>query len=222
MNNLFDSIKNILIFCSGADKETLEETKLGAEESKYATIGVIIILTTALACCSGGCAAHKFFGGNNHITLVVVMFWGTFIFFLERYFMMSTKKFKGSGNPMDDFLNNLTTFILPVVMRISFSIVLSWFISFPLEAQIFKSSINTQIRLEDKIFADGLRNKDKSENAPQLADFNEKISGLEKEKQAKLSAISISEEEYRKELKTGYGDRAVKREKLVDKLREEL
>jgi cytochrome c biogenesis protein CcdA len=202
-------MKDILIFCSGADREALEETKSEAEKNKYASIGMIILLTTVLACCSGGCAAYKFFGDRSYVSLIIIIFWGTFIFFLERYFMMSTKKFKGSNNPISDFFNNLTSFFLPVAIRIS--------------------SITAQIRLEDKTFADNLRNKDTSENAPQLTDLNEKIGVLEKEKQEKLKAISASEEEYRKELKTGYGDRAVKREELLstskaklDSLNEEI
>jgi Domain of unknown function (DUF4407) len=94
MIDLLENIKGILIFCSGADRETLTDTKLSSEENKYVTIGALIILTTLLAGTSGGTAAHKFFGGNFFVTALVVVFWGAFIFFLERYFMMSTKKFQ--------------------------------------------------------------------------------------------------------------------------------
>ena len=56
MTDLLEKIVVILIFCSGADRQTLTETKLQSEENKYVAIGALILLTTMLACCSGGTA----------------------------------------------------------------------------------------------------------------------------------------------------------------------
>jgi hypothetical protein len=218
MTDLLEKIAVILIFCSGADRQTLNDTKLQSEENKYVSIGALIILTTVLACCSGGTAAYKFSGGNIFISLIVVIFWGAFIFFLERYFMMSTKKFQGSEDLWETVKIYFFPFIVPVAIRISFSIILSLLISFPLEAQIFHSSIEIQISSEDKKFAEELRAKDKvgSEGDLRFKYINNKIQALETERKEQIKLLEKSKDELKEELSTGAGQIFNQRKRLLD------
>ncbi len=218
MTDLLEKIVVILIFCSGADRQTLTETKLQSEENKYVAIGALILLTTMLACCSGGTAAYKFSGGNIFISLIVVIFWGAFIFFLERYFMMSTKKFSSSEDLWETIKIYFFPFIIPVTIRISFSIILSLLISFPLEAQIFHSSIEVQISSEDKKFAEDLRNKDKlgSEGDIRFKYINSKIQTLETERKEQIKLLEKSKDELQVELSTGAGEIFNQRKRLLD------
>jgi hypothetical protein len=218
MTDLLEKITVVLIFCSGADRETLNDTKLQSEENKYVSIGALILLTTILACCSGGTAAYKFSGGNILISLLVVVFWGAFIFFLERYFMMTTKKFQGSGDFWTTIVTYFFPFIVPVAIRISFSIILSLLISFPLEAQIFNSSIKVQISSEDKKFAEDLRSKDKLGTAGDLRFkyINEKIQSLEIERKEQIRLLEKSKNELQVELNTGAGQIFNQRKKLLN------
>jgi Domain of unknown function (DUF4407) len=218
MIDLLENIKGILIFCSGADRETLNDTKLSSEESKYVTIGALIVLTTLLACCSGGTAAHKFFGGNPFVTFLVIIFWGAFIFFLERYFMMSTKKFQTSENFWKTLRIYFFPFVVPVAIRISFSILLSLLIAFPLEAQIFHSSIKVQISSEDKKFAEDLKNKDKLgiKDDIRFKYTNNKIQNLELEKKDQMKLLEKSKNDLQAELSTGPGGIFNAKKRLID------
>jgi hypothetical protein len=218
MTDLFEKISVILIFCSGADRQTLNETKLQSEENKYVAIGALILLTTMLACCSGGTAAYKFSGGNIFISLIVVIFWGAFIFFLERYFMMSTKKFSSSEDLWETIKIYFFPFIVPVTIRICFSVILSLLISFPLEAQIFHSSIEIQISSEDKKFAEDLRTKDKlgSEGDLRFKYINTKIQALETERKEQIKLLEKSKDELQAELSTGAGEIFNQRKRLLD------
>jgi hypothetical protein len=218
MTDLLENIKIVLIFCSGADLETLNDTKLQSEENKYVTIGALIILTTMLACCSGGTAAYKFSGGDGFISLLVIVFWGAFIFFLERYFMMSTKKFQSSEDFWETIKIYFFPFIVPVAIRISFSIILSLLISFPLEAQIFHSSIKVQISSEDKKFAEDLRVRDKvgSEGDLRFKYINSKIQSLETERKEQIKLLEKSKNDLQVELSTGAGEIFNQRKRLLD------
>jgi hypothetical protein len=218
MTDLLEKIAVILIFCSGADRQTLNDTKLQSEENKYVSIGALIILTTMLACCSGGTAAYKFSGGNIFVSLIVVVFWGAFIFFLERYFMMSTKKFQSSEDFWGTIKIYFFPFIVPVAIRISFSIILSLLISFPLEAQIFHSSIEVQISSEDKKFEEDLRSKDKlgSEGDIRFKYINNKIQSLETERKDQMKLLEKSKDDLQVELGTGAGEIFNQKKRLLD------
>jgi Domain of unknown function (DUF4407) len=218
MIDLLENIKGILIFCSGADRETLTDTKLSSEENKYVTIGALIILTTVLAGASGGTSAHKFFGGNFFVTALVVVFWGSFIFFLERYFMMSTKKFQVDDDLWGTIKTYFFPFVVPVVIRISFSIILSLLIAFPLEAQIFHSSIKIQISAEDKAFAEELRSKDKigSKDDIRFKYINRKIDSLEAERKDQIKLLEKAKNDLQVELNTGAGEIFNARKRLLD------
>jgi hypothetical protein len=142
VRELIEAIKYFLIFCSGADIETVKETKLSSEENKYLTIGSVIIAITILAACSGALAARTFFGRSLDPSSVIILsiisgvIWGMFVFSIDRYFTMSIKK-KSNSKKIDS--------LVPAAIRIAFSVILSSVIAMPLEVEMFRPSIERQI-----------------------------------------------------------------------------
>jgi hypothetical protein len=150
VKEFIEAIKYFLIFCSGADFETIKETKLSSEENKYLTVGAVIVAITILAACSGALAARTFFGRNFDpssiltLSLISGFIWGMFVFSIDRYFAMSIKK-------RSNFKIRNSIFLIPtVIIRVAFSVVLSSMIAMPLEVEMFRPSIERQIAKDNQ------------------------------------------------------------------------
>ena len=123
------TITNLLIKCSGADKEILDQCTI-KEKNKFIGIGSTLLLTATLASLSGGYAIYSTFE-SIPISILIGIFWGIVIFSLDRYIVTSIDK-KG------EWWNQLLT-ALP---RLLMAFVLAITISKPLELRLFQDAVN--------------------------------------------------------------------------------
>ena len=122
---------SFFIFCSGADKEILNQSP--TEYNKYVGIGATVFFTGIFAMIA---ASYALFTVFNDL-LVASLFglvWALLIFNLDRYIVSSLKK---KGNFFRDF-----GLALP---RIVLAVIISIVISKPLELKIFETEINSEI-----------------------------------------------------------------------------
>ena len=124
-----NTITNLLIKCSGADKEILHQCTI-KEKNKFIGIGSTLLLTAILASLSGGYAIYSTFE-SIPISILIGIFWGVVIFSLDRYIVTSIDK-KG------EWWNQLLT-ALP---RLLMAFVLAITISKPLELRLFQDAVN--------------------------------------------------------------------------------
>ncbi|HBW56603.1 MAG TPA: hypothetical protein DEF27_01890, partial [Oscillatoriales bacterium UBA8482] len=151
-------IQKILVYCGGANWEILDKNKESvpssekeksvspSEKDKYASIGAVVLSTAILASLSGGYAIFTIFE-SKIIASVIGIFWGSFIFNIDRMFIISMKK---------DENNNITQVILVAVPRIILGAFLGLLISKPIELRLFSKEINEKY-YEIKILA--IKNK---------------------------------------------------------------
>lgn len=124
-----NKLTNILILCSGADKEILDECTI-KEKNKFIGIGSTLLLTAILASLSGGYAIYSTFQ-SIPISIIIGAFWGVVIFSLDRYIVTSIDK-KGV------WWNQLLT----AFPRLLMAFVLAITISKPLELRLFQDAVN--------------------------------------------------------------------------------
>ena len=213
MKEAIESIKEFLIFCSGADIEIIKETQLKSEENKYATIGAVIFAISILASCSGGFAARTFFGRNQNqlLPFIAGAIWGLFIFAIDRYFSMSIKKKyrnrkinAGGFNPIR-WIADLCYATLPVIIRIAFSVILSSVIAMPLEAEMFQSSIQLQIARTDRDEIQAIRIDAQDKKVKLSEKIQSKLDNISKEIISLNKERIAANKQFQKELE-GKGD----------------
>ena len=123
-------MKDVLLFCSGANREVLKECP--TEETKYVGIGATILLTAVLATLSGGYALFTVFGS----LLTAVPFgvlWGVVIFNLDRVIVSGMRK---QAHVLVDLLYAVPRLVLAVLLAIV--------ISRPLELKLFEAELEEQ------------------------------------------------------------------------------
>ncbi|MEK0194375.1 MAG: DUF4407 domain-containing protein [Oscillatoriales cyanobacterium] len=137
-------IQKILVYCGGANWEILDKNKESvpssekeksvcpSEKDKYASIGAVVLSTAILASLSGGYAIFTIFE-SKIIASAIGLFWGSFIFNIDRMFIISMKKDKD---------NNIMQVILIAAPRIVLGACLGLLISKPIELRFFSKQIN--------------------------------------------------------------------------------
>lgn len=131
------TLKNFFWWCAGVHKKTLN--KFPEEHSKYFSIGATIFLTGLFASLAGGYALYFVFSGNDYALLYSLLFgiiWGTAIFNMDRYIVLSIDKSKSGYK---QFLQALPRIILAIIIGIV--------ISRPLELKIFDKEINDHLKI---------------------------------------------------------------------------
>ncbi|MEO0584260.1 MAG: DUF4407 domain-containing protein [Bacteroidota bacterium] len=126
-----DGIKRFFFACAGAYLRILEECP--SEHTKYVGIGATIFLTACLAVISGSFAIYTLVQ-SIPIAIMFGLLWGALIFNLDRYIVSSIRK---EGR----FWNELAI----AAPRLIFAILISIVITKPIELEIFRNQINTEL-----------------------------------------------------------------------------
>lgn len=134
---------NFLLFCSGANKQILEQCP--TDINKYVGVGGTVFFTGLFAMLSGGYAFYTVFHTNDYAlvpAMLLGILWGLFIFNLDRYIVSSMHK---QGKPWNDLKLALPRLILAVLLALV--------ISKPLELRLFETEIESElISMEQRIF----------------------------------------------------------------------
>jgi hypothetical protein len=131
-----------LLFCSGADVETLLLKECRTERGKYAMIGIFIMFTAFLAFISGSYALYTIFK-SREIAIEIGLIYALMIFTLDRFIVSTTRKEKGCN--WQQFMNALVR-----ILKVAF---IALVITMPFETKIFQSAIARQIAEENTIAA---------------------------------------------------------------------
>lgn len=139
-NNWF---KESMWWCAGADRRLLRMCP--GDHSKYVGLGTVIFFTALMAWFSSFIAMKLVFQNETHGNLYAGIFatcWALMIFFLDR-FITNTMYSDGKVTiSKQELLSGLP--------RIAIAIFLGIVISAPLELEIFKGEINTEININIK------------------------------------------------------------------------
>ena len=129
-------LNRFLISCSGASFELLKDCPR-FEITKYSSIGMTIVFTAILAVVSSFFALSIIF---DHLILNVALafLWGAIIFNLDRYIISSMRS---SDNKWNDLTKAIPRFIIAIIIAL--------IISKPMEIQIFKSEIDSFLKVEN-------------------------------------------------------------------------
>ncbi len=141
-------MNNFLIFCSGADKDILEQCPT-PDIARYEGIGGTVFFTSLFAMLSGGYAFYFVFYSEKyalHSAVVLGIIWGLFIFNLDRYIVSSMNK-------LSSFWSDLRLAIPRLILAFFLAVVISQ----PLELKLFETEIERMLdkieqRLEEDIF----------------------------------------------------------------------
>ena len=133
--------------CSGANRHILRQCP--TEYSKYFGIGGTIFFTAAMAALSGGYAFFTIFDSTK-LAVIFGIFWGLLIFNLDR-FIVNTMYSDGKHTiSWSELFSGLP--------RIIIAIFLGVVISTPLEMKIFEDRIETQIKKDNVVRIDDIKN----------------------------------------------------------------
>jgi len=158
-------MNNFLIFCSGADKNILEQCPT-PDIARYEGIGGTVFFTGLFAMLSGGYAFYFVFYSEKyalHSAIVLGIIWGLFIFNLDRYIVSSMNK-------LSSFWSDLRLAIPRLILAVFLAVVISQ----PLELKLFETEIDRLLdqieqRLEEDIFQ---RYKEKKDEIITRFDLN--------------------------------------------------
>lgn len=234
-NNTTHWITRKLWWCAGADEYFLMKSPK-QDRVKYAGIGGIVFATGLLAAVSGGFAFYTIFktkGDANDSAgiswllgigiLLFMIVWGTIIFNLDRFIVSST----GKGDGTDSITWKE---ILQALPRILIALVLGFAISAPLEIQILKSEIDSELSKYQEKYTTEL-----NENTDKL--FKQKQAALESDKaeyESKLNTyenqlkefdieidklVAVQQAEMRDPIHRGFGTVAKKMQTDIDNKR---
>lgn len=190
-NNTTHWFTRKLWWCAGADEYFLMKSPK-QDRVKYAGIGGIVFATGLLAAISGGFAFYTIFktkGDANDTAgiswllgigvLLFMIVWGTIIFNLDRFIVSST----GKGDGTDSISPKE---IVQAIPRILIALVLGFAISAPLEIQILKSEIDSELSKYQEKYTTEL-----NENTDKL--FKQKQASLENDKAEYESKLNTYE-----------------------------
>ena len=129
-------INRFLIKCSGASLELLKNCPR-FEITKYSSIGMTIVFTTILAFVSSFFALSIIFD-NLLVNTVLALLWAGIIFNLDRYIISSMRSSESKWN---DFVKAIPRMLIAMIIAV--------IISKPMEIQIFKSEIDSFLKIEN-------------------------------------------------------------------------
>ncbi len=167
-------LKKFFLFCSGVDHSILE--KCPTDENKYLGIGATVFFTGVLAFFSAGYALYTVF--DSYIMATVFgLVWGTMIFNLDRYIVMSMKSY---GKWWRD--------LVIAVPRIGLAVLLALVISKPLELKIFEKEINAELVVMEQEVFKNQEDRVKERYQVQIEDQKQQIARLKAEVVSKTAA----------------------------------
>ncbi len=170
-------MKGFFIFCSGANREVLEECP--TEVTKYVGIGATIFFTAMLAGLSGGYALFTVFR-SVWVTCLFGLLWAIMIFNLDRVIISGMRK---QASFWWDAL-----YALP---RLLLAALLAMVIAKPLELKLFEREIEAQIaQHNNETYQQTVRAVDSAYGALQgLKDQNQKLHQEIRDKQEALDKL---------------------------------
>lgn len=122
-------------FCSGSNVDILRNCP--TDHSKYFGIGGTILFTSLMASFAGGYAFYTAFH-STILSIIFGIFWGSMIFNLDRYIVVTLGK--GDGTP------KITKGeLLSATPRLLMAILIGFVIATPLELKLFEKEINVEI-----------------------------------------------------------------------------
>jgi hypothetical protein len=129
-------INRFLISCSGASLELLNDCPR-FEVTKYSSIGMTVVFTAILAIVSSFFALSIIFD-YLILNISLAFLWGAIIFNLDRYIISSMRS---SDSIFNDLIKAIPRFIIAIIIAL--------IISKPLEIQIFKTEIDSFLKVEN-------------------------------------------------------------------------
>lgn len=167
-------VEQFLIYCSGADRDILEECP--TDKNKYIGIGGTVFFTGVLAFVSSSYAILTVF--DNYLTaLFFGLVWGLMIFNLDRY-IVSSMKSRGS------WFRDLAVAFPRLVMAILLALV----ISKPLELKIFEKEINAELLVMEQEVFKTQEDRVKARFTDQITEHESRIEELQAQIDAKAAA----------------------------------
>jgi len=209
-----NSIQKLLIWSAGADQEILSQESCRTERYKYESIGTTVILTAIMAFCSGGYALFTVFGSLT-ISISLGFIWGSIIFNLDRFFILTASQNKSSSK---------LQFWVGAVTRLSIAILLGFIVAKPLELRLFESEINQKISQQRREREREESRKDQdTPDVKRINKINEEIDNLTREKNQASDALQKARIDAIEEIKgkgvtgkPGVGTIAKERQKNVE------
>ncbi len=209
-----NSIQKLLIWSAGADQEILSQESCRTERYKYESIGTTVILTAIMAFCSGGYALFTVFGSLT-ISISLGFIWGSIIFNLDRFFILTASQNKSSSK---------LQFWVGAVTRLSIAILLGFIVAKPLELRLFESEINQKISQQRREREREESRKDQdTPDVKRINKINEEIDNLTREKNQASDALQKARIDAIEEIegkgvtgKAGVGTIAKERQKNVE------
>ena len=209
-----NSVQKFLIWSAGADQEVLSQESCRTERYKYESIGTTVILTAIMAFCSGGYALFTVFGSLT-ISISLGFIWGSIIFNLDRFFILTASQNKSSSK---------LQFWVGAATRLSIAILLGFIVAKPLELRLFESEINQKISQQRREREREESRKDQdTPDVKRINKINEEIDNLTREKNQASDALQKARIDAIEEIegkgvtgKAGVGTIAKERQKNVE------
>ena len=209
-----NSLQKLLIWSAGADQEILSQESCRTERYKYESIGTTVILTAIMAFCSGGYALFTVFGSLT-ISISLGFIWGSIIFNLDRFFILTASQNKSSSK---------LQFWVGAATRLSIAILLGFIVAKPLELRLFESEINQKISQQRREREREESRKDQdTPDVKRINKINEEIDNLTREKNQASDALQKARIDAIEEIKgkgvtgkAGVGTIAKERQKNVE------
>ena len=209
-----NSLQKLLIWSAGADQEILSQESCRTERYKYESIGTTVILTAIMAFCSGGYALFTVFGSLT-ISISLGFIWGSIIFNLDRFFILTASQNKSSSK---------LQFWVGAATRLSIAILLGFIVAKPLELRLFESEINQKISQQRREREREESRKDQdTPDVKRINKINEEIDNLTREKNQASDALQKARIDAIEEIegkgvtgKPGVGTIAKERQKNVE------
>jgi hypothetical protein len=171
-------------FSSGANVDILRNCP--TDHSKYFGIGGTILFTALMASFAGGYAFFTAFE-NQTLSIIFGIFWGTMIFNLDRYIVVTLGK--GDGTP------RITKGeLLSATPRLLMAILIGFVIATPLELKLFEKELNVEIATLINEEVAKLGTADSTIIAERNKLENEKIDLNSKKDQINLGTYTIIED----------------------------
>ncbi|MEL6401306.1 MAG: DUF4407 domain-containing protein [Cyanobacteria bacterium J06626_4] len=136
LQNILSKARNFLLFCSGANVETLLRDEYIVERYKYEAIGMSILFMATMASMSGGYIFYILFS-SSVIAIALGILCGVVILALDRFLFSTIKRSPVSWRQ--------SIHIFPSIV---FAVLLGIIVSKPLELRIFEQDIDAYIQNE--------------------------------------------------------------------------
>jgi hypothetical protein len=139
------SFIRLLWRCAGATISILKRPECETDHNKIAAIGATVLLTGILAGLTGGYAFLKVFK-SYEVAVVLGCFWGLLIFNLDRFMVMTIRKRDVASLSLPERLKAKAAEIVASTPRLLLAVLLSFFITKPLELQLFAPEIEIEVQ----------------------------------------------------------------------------